>query len=360
MDDPKEAAAAIAAAEAQRSSFDELRNALDPERMTDDAFLAQMDPGGPDDGDPGDEADDAEALAAQVPKKSQEAKDKLKATEEGIDELEEGRAGDTTAKEGEAETDASPEDQAAYEEALRALRRVKVPDARLRTLSREEVLAWGGPLALDQRKTDGLITELQQLRSRQVDDPEKPEGGATNAPKTEAIPQADLSAKLAEVLGLDEEGGAVLRQGLDAIVAPLMARIEERDQRDARRDAAVARLMLKDAAAGLVDRFPQLKDPERLSQLGPKVIANLNTGAYDSMAAALEDAAKAAYYDELLASAVQATEKKALARARGRMSTPSQRPKSSESLSVDERLDAVLSGIDAGESDAEISARSGW
>lgn len=345
----------VAAEHAGLDSFDALREVVGSTLMSDDEFLASVDPVGPDedDGDPGDEA---QVLADQMPEQAQDAESKLKATKEGIEKAEEGEAGDTTAK-----SDAvKPEDEAVYEESLRALRRIHAPSKTLSGLSREEVIAWAAPLLKVQADTDRAYTELQQLRSRAVsEDVEKPARDATNAPKTEAIAQADLS-KLSEALGLDEEGGAVLRQGLESIVAPLAASIEERDQRDSRRDAAVARLMLKDAAAELADRFPQLKDQAKLSQLAPKVIANINSGAYDSMSAALEDAAKSAFYDELLAAQAQATEKKALARARGRMSAPSQRPKSAASLSIEERLDAVLAGLDAGETEAEIRARSGW
>lgn len=340
------------------TSFDALREAVGSTLMTDEQFFKEVDPGDPNE-EVGIEAeDDAAALAAQVDTEEKSAAEKLEKTKEGLDELESGEAGTTSEKTKKEPDNADPGDEAAYEEALRALRRAKTPTDVIRKLSREQVLAWGQPLAKTQADTDKTYTELAALRA-QASEAQKATRGATNAPDTEATASADLSAvqqKLAEVLGLDEEAGGVLREGLEALVRPLVSRLEERDQRDSRRDAAIAKLLLKSEAAGLVDRFPQLKEPAKFDAAAKRAMTLINTGSYASMADALEDAATLEFRDQV----VQSGEKKALDRARGRMSAPSQRPKAVAAMSIDERLDAVLSGLDAGESEAAIRTRSGW
>ena len=346
-----------------QESFQALGEAIEgvksaQDKMTADEFFAAHD-------QPVDGEDDLVApLAGEKPKAVKPEKGKPAPKDESDDADPGDAAPDTKAKAKakEAEPAASVEDEAAYEDALRALRRAKTPDGVVRNLSREEVLAWGGSLAQIQRDTDGKITELQQLRSRGTEtDTEKPESGATHAPSTEATAQADLTevhTKLSEILGLDEEGGAVLKQGLEALVKPLAARLDAFDQRTQSRDAAIARLMLRAEGSELVDRFPQLKDRQKFEKVSDRALKLAKTGEYDSLSSALEDAATLEFRDEIVQTRVTEAEKKAAAKQRGRMSPPSQRPKSSASLSVEERMDAVLAGIDAGET--EIRARGGW
>jgi len=315
-------------------SFDALREAVGAPKMSDDAALAKLESAP-------DGEDEMEAPLAKDPPrvKAEEVETKAEPAED---------------------VDATPEEEANYEDALRALRRAKTPSAVVQGLSREEVVAWGSQLAKIQRDADGKITELQQLRSKgtETDAPEKPE-----SEPTEATTRADLTAvhtKLSEVLGLDDEGGEVLREGLEALVSPLIGRLDAREQRDSRRDAILMQLVLKETAAELTDRFPQLATREGLKRVERRVQANLASGVHDNMLSALEDAAKAEFYDEQMSSRGKQSEMSATARARGRMSSPSQRPKSAVSMSLDDRLEAVLSGLDNGETDSEISARSGW
>ena len=356
MSDTEKPAGQATEVGAGRESFEALRETIGQSLMTEEQFFATHDPAGPEDEVGVEAEDDPAALAAEVDAGKQTAAEKLKKTVEGVDDAEDGDAGANTAK-GEAPKQA-PEEEAAYEEALRALRRAKTPSDVLRKLTREQVLAWGGPLAKNQADTDRAYTELSELRSK-TSEAANPARGATNAPPTEATAQADLAAvqtKLSEVLGLDEEGGAVLREGLDALVKPLASQLAARDQRDSARDAAIANLLLKSAAVDLVDRFPQVKDPAKFGEVAKKARANINSGDYTSVESALEDACKVVFYE----AAKDTGEKKALDRARGRMSPPSQRPKAPAAMSLDDRMNAVLAGIDEGASESEIRSRSGW
>lgn len=283
----------------------------------------------PADADPGDEA--------------AKAKEPEKAAGEGEDEKP-------------ADGDEPPvEEESAYETALRALRRAKTPQAVLRGMKREQVMAWGMELAKVQSVADQAFTELRELRSAKAT-PENQAGGQTNAPVTaDATALADLTGKLSQALGLDEEGGAVLSEALkarDKLVADELAR---RDQRDQARDSVLANLMLEQARSQLVDRFPGLKEREKYGPVLDKARALFRGGEYESVVDAMEDASKLLLGDEIAAELAQKAAKKAA----GRPTAPKGRAQPM-ALSYDQKLDATLRALESGQTREQAAVAGGW
>lgn len=284
---------------------------------------------------------------------SAEAAEKAKAALAAAGEAPaEGEPAETAPKAEEPATD--PADESAYEAALRALRRAKTPTAVIRGMPREQVVAWGLELAKVQAGADQAFTRLRELESSERPQ-ENPSGQATPPAATaDATDAADL-AELSEALGLDKEGGAVLAKALQARDARVQAELTRRDQRDQVRDAALANLVLESARNELRDRFPSLADRSKFNDVKEKARQLYRGGGYETAVDAMEDAAALILKDDVKA----ASDKTALAKARGRTTPPTAR-QPAKTQSHEDRLGATLAALDSGATREQAAAAGGW
>lgn len=272
------------------------------------------------------------------------------------DQPDDGDPGDAAPKAQKPATEAAadPAEESTYETALRALRRAKTPTAVIRGMPREQVVAWGLELAKVQSGADQAFTRLRELESSEQPR-EIPSGAPTQAPTTaDATDEAHLE-ELRDALGLDEEGGAVLAKALQARDARVQAELSKRDQRDSIRDAALANLVLEGARNQLRDRFPSLADREKYGEVVSKTRALYRGGGYDSVSDAMEDAASLVLKDDVTAS----SEKKALAKARGRVTAPNAR-QASRPPSQEDRFAATLLALESGQTREQAAQAGGW
>lgn len=328
--------------------------------MSDDAYLAMIDPPGPDER-PIDRA--PEAAPVQRPSDGMEA---LSAASQQLAQASAAKREEAAPEPAAEQPPPAKGDQ--YEAALRALRRWQVPKEVLANLTPEQVLEWGGkaiPVQEDVDRTYAVRRELETKATPQAT-PQAKAAPAAPAPEAEGSPAEDhvaaATTKVAEVLGLDAKDGQVLDAAFRKLLEPLQRELSARNQRDGVLNNLVGNLFLKESGRRLEGMFPGLKDATALQAVGTKAAAlwkGSPEGTYQSFDDAFDDAARGHFFAQAQETATAQANKLAQAKARSQPATPSPRTPP-QALSQTDRESLFLEAIESGVSESEAAAIAGY
>jgi hypothetical protein len=315
--------------------------------MSEDAYLAMVDPPGADEG----------PQPVPQPKAPAEAQ----RPSDGLDGL---REAATAIKEAAEPAQAAQQTVDAEWTAARELvQRYSSPEI-ASALSREHALAMSKKLGKIQSDFDQMHTDLRQFKA-QAKPPENPSAVATPAgqqPAVEGQPRPDLkavSAKLTEVLGLDSKDGQILETALQAITEPLRHELDARATRDRARDQVVAELYLERARRRLEGQFPGLADDAAFEPIAQETLRLLQTGARGNVLEAMQSASKEHFFAVAQQDAAAQASKLAASKARGSPAPPAPRTPP-QALSQSDRDELWLQAFEGGATEQEASAVAGY
>lgn len=247
------------------------------------APVEAADPGDGDNEDPGDEA-----VAEAQPEAAEQA--------EGEEEPEEG----------DAEASAEPEGPDELDEAYKALQLDGWRLAELKGLSKAALIRMGKAAVKRQSdvrsKFDKHSAEIGELKQKL-----ESVGKSETEPGTESPGQpvsanlAEIAKRFAEVSGIEQrDAEPILSELGHAFTAPLRKELEASSNAVQALGAMLDELVFERVQDGLVDRFPQIKTDEGVSQI-KKQLKRLNPAAYSDLSyrerarAMVEDAAGLAF-----------------------------------------------------------------
>lgn len=273
-------------------------------------------------------------LAEQEQPPAAEAETAPEPAEEGSEEPQ------AEAQEGPAPVEDQPDD-GAYRLAAAALRRDGWSTEDVALLPRERVIALGDKRRKVQDDVDTAYAELTEFRKGQG------AAGKNEArSENEAEASPDLTSavqKLSERLALDEDGAQELAAHDRALVAPLLAQIQE-----LRQSLPAAQKMAMQAAAetarrDLQERFPEVKDPK--SESAQRVwerMGRMDMSGYSSVTQMMEDAILLEHGAAIAKRASERSQTLRTARANGQVMTAAPAKETSRKLTQEEHERAAF------------------
>lgn len=258
---------------------------------------------------------------------------------------------------GEAPVQRSVEEREAYDRALMALRRAKVPTD---DWDADKIIEIGGPLAETQAYTDRLATELGELKKNGAVQ-ESPEGESAGAEPPPPV-RVDLSdvGQISEVLG-DDAGKAVgdyVQVAVDKVMSEGRKEIEQIGEMLGQLRGIAHELTAERTRAALRERFPQAKEAESWDQIRQKATGYLQSGTYNELSllgaydAAFTEAARALYGNPVSPEAQARQQAVEEARDLGQVETSNRVGETISSFaSVDDREEAVYTALENGNKD---------
>lgn len=244
-----------------------------------------------------------------------------------------------------------------YEKALAALRRDGYPKSIVESLDEDVVVDLGLKRAKVQADYDRAYSKVSDLEKKL----EELEAARKASPEpTTAEPVGDLGLDLAELLnpiedllgqdgktafeGLGKALQAQTSKALKAATGPLLEQIEA---------IQTAFYTLQEASARerLGTEFPELSDPDVYGRVRDRMGRMAAHGDYDDMATLMRDAAKIEFFDHRSPQTKEETQKRKDMKRNGTPSAADRRKLDVKAMSPDEREDAILEAIEAGDTE---------
>ena len=236
------------------------------------------------------------------------------------------------------------------ERALTALRRDGLTKDLIDKMGDQEIVRLGQKRAKVQSDADNAYRELTELKKQQEtaeeSPPESPESEPADQPG-----QVDLAKAVepfADIFG--EEAAQALTQVQTAAMQTVEPRLEQMQQSVSTAMSMIEDILLTASRTDLAERFPLLSADDAYGRVRERMASLVKTWEYTDIASLMSDASRIEFSDEAAAAQADFKLKKLRQKTAGQMTPTDQASTPADSLSEDEREDALLTALESGAS----------
>ena len=246
------------------------------------------------------------------------------------------------------------------EKAISALRRDGLPKSVIEQMTDEQVIETGLKRAKVQSDTDDAFRQLSELKNQTPVEEESGEESSSNAAPVDHPDSVDLDEAMTgftEIFG--EDAGGALKAPLKAAMTPLHNRLEESGQQMQMMARQMEELLIRDARRELSSKFPALEEQGKFESVRERMATLVKSGEYQDIPSLMSDASRIVFSDES-ADAVKASRNVRDAHRANGQPTPASSRIPAQALSFEEKEDAVLTALEAGESVSNAKRLAGF